>query len=192
MKNLRLLFPLFLFVFSIAGFVACEEDDVPLEPGRAILQLDGDNASGPLRDGGTHRFAVRFDENRLTNFDGRNLTGIRIFIGQAPQSMELSAHVGGTTSPAGVGERRLGLTGTIQSGGFFDYTFVDPLEIDASQTLWLVAEVELQGRQQSIGCDANGRGVDGGDFLFSPATGWGTFSEETGENVNWNIRGLVE
>lgn len=192
MKNFRLLFPLFLFVVSITGFVACEEDDAPLEPGRAILQLDGDNVSGPLRDGGTHRFAVRFDENRLTNFDGRNLTGIRVFIGQAPQGLELSAHVGGTSIPAGTGERRLGITGTIQSGGFFDYTFPDPLVIDASQPLWLVAEVELEGRQASIGCDANGNGVDGGDVLFSPGVGWTTFSDETGENVNWNIRGLVE
>lgn len=190
MKNLRLLLPLFLFVFAIGAFVACEDDD-PLDQDGSILQLDGVNDRGPLREAGTHRFAVRFDESRLANFDGCNLTGVRIFIGQAPASLEISAHVGGETSPAGTGEARIVAGGSIPSGGFFDYTFTDPLVIDAGQALWLVAEVSLNERQQSIGCDAGPR-VAGGDFLFSPATAWGTFFEETGESVNWNIRGVVE
>jgi len=80
----------------------------------------------------------------------------------------------------------------VAAGGFFDYTLDNALPIDASTTLWLVAEVELAEDQQSIGCDANGSGVDGGDFLFSPGSGWGTFGDETGESINWNIRGIVE
>ncbi len=191
MKNLLRFFPVFLLALAAVTFVACEEDD-PIPDDLTVLRLDGDNASGPIRAAGTHRFAVRFDESRLTEFDGKNLTGVRLFVGRAPLSLEISAHEGGDIIPGGTGERRIVAGGVIQDGGFFDYTFIDPLPIDASQALWLVAEVELAEDQQSIGCDANGSGVDGGDFIFSSATGWTTFENETGENVNWNIRGLVE
>ena len=191
MKNLLRLFPLFLFVLSVITFVACEEDE-PIGPDLSILRLDQENASGPVRAAGTHRFAVRFTESRLTEYDGLNLTGIRIFVGRAPMRLELSVHEGGELIPAGVGERRVVASTPVSSGGFFDYTLDSPLQIDASTSLWLVAEVELAEDQQSIGCDANGSGVAGGDFLFSPGTGWGTFEDETGESVNWNIRGLVE
>jgi len=191
MKNLIRLFPLFLFVLAISTFVACEDDE-PIPPDLSILRLDGENVTGPLRDAGTHRFAVRFNESRLTDYDGLNLTGIRVFVGESPAALELSAHVGGETVPAGLGEARVNAGASVPSGGFFDYSFDTPLQIDASQALWLVAEVELAGNQASIGCDANGQGVDGGDFIFSPGTGWGTFEEESGENINWNIRGLVE
>ena len=191
MKLLRFSLPLLGLILTMGLFTACEDDD-PIGPDLSVLQLDGPNVTGPIRPAGTHRFAVRFNETRLQPYDSLNLTGIRIFIGQAPARMELSAHVGGETVPAGVGERRLALSGSIQQGGFFDYTFLEPLTIDASQALWLVAEVELNEQQQSVGCDANGSGVPGGDFIFSPGAGWGTFQEETGDNINWNIRGLVE
>ncbi|MFK8056031.1 MAG: hypothetical protein AB8F78_07935 [Saprospiraceae bacterium] len=191
MKNLLRLLPLLLFVFAISTFVACEEDE-PIGNDLSILRLDGDNASGPVRAAGTHRFAVRFSESRLAEYDGLNLTGVRIFVGQSPFRLEISAHEGGEILPGGTGERRLVASGVVPDGGFFDYTFDSPLSIDASQSLWLVAEVELAEDQQSIGCDANGSGVDGGDWLFSPGTGWGTFLDETGESVNWNIRGIIE
>ena len=190
MKTLRLLFPLFLFVFAIGSFVACEEDD-PLTQESEILRLDGDNVTGPVRSAGTHRFAVRFSESRLAAFDGKNLTCVRLYVGLAPLSLEISAHEGGDIFPAGTGERRIRAGAVVQSGGFFDYTFTDPLPIDVNQALWLVAEVELAADQNSIGCDG-GPTVAGGDFIFSQAAGWGTFSDETGESVNWNIRGIVE
>lgn len=196
MKNLTRLFPLILFVLAIGTFTACEDDDLIDEPiggsNLTVLRLDQDNFSGPIRPEGTTSFGVRFSEARLADFDGRNLTGVRLFIGQAPLSLRISAHEGGELAPAGDGERIVASRGAVPDGGFFDYTFIDPLEIDASQALWLVAEVELAADQQSVGCDAPNSGVDGGDFILIPNTGWTTFEEETGENVNWNIRGLVE
>lgn len=193
MKNLTRLFPLFLFVLAISTFVACEDDDLIVEPaGLTVLQLDGANVSAPLRPEGMNRFGVRFSESRLTDFDGDNLVGVRLFLDRAPQTLEITVHEGGDLAPAGDGERRIAARGTLSTGSFVDYEFIDPLPIDANQPLWLVAEVELAEDQQSVGCDAEGTGVDGGDFIFAPNTGWVTFESLTGVSVNWNIRGLVE
>ena len=76
-------------------------------------------------------------------------------------------------------------------GQFITYRFDEPVVIDAEEPLWIEAEVEIATAQQTIGCDAPGSLVVGGDWLWSEDR-WAPFSERTSERVNWNIRGIVE
>ena len=180
---------LVLIVLLGIGFTACGDDD---NGDGNVLRLDGDNFSAPTLDAGEHEFAVRFDENELARFDGRNLVGLRVFVGNAPASLRFNAYVGGITAPDSL-VRTVNNNANLANPEFRDYRFGTPLVIDASQTLWLGAEVVLdQDEAQSIGCDAPGNGVDGGQWLYDDAEGWQTFVQRGGENVNWNIRGIVE
>ncbi len=189
MKALRLSTLLSLLFVSLFTFSACEDDD--LDDNRVTeLRLDQPNATGPILEAGQHRFAVRFTEADLDEYDGKELIGFRVFVGQAPARLDLLAYDEGEVMPFNqIGALTAGQP--IQDGGFFDYEFARPLIIDADKPLWLVAEVELDQRQQSIGCDAQGSGVFGGDWLWSEDS-WRPFGDRNpGESVNWNIRGLV-
>lgn len=166
-----------------------DEPDLPPIENVAVLNLDGDNVSGPTLGAGTHRLGVQFYEEDLLDFDGRELEGARIFVGRQPASLRISVHPGGEAVP-GFETEALEVVGDIPSGGWFDFAFERPVTIDASDVLWLVVEVEHDAPQQSIGCDAPGSRIDGGDWLWSNDR-WRTFQERSGEEVNWNIRGLV-
>ena len=186
---------LLLLLLTLAlGFTACDDDDLgtdDLQEQFSELRLDGDNFTGPVLEAGQHRFGVRFTEEDLRRFDGDELVGFRIFIGEAPAAMTLIVYDNGVNSPRSeLDIINAGVNG-VNSPGFYDYEFARPLIIDDAQPLWLVAEVELDRRQQSIGCDAPGSGVPGGDWLWSEDE-WLPFSQRIpGEDVNWNIRGIV-
>ncbi len=182
--------PLFLAAGMLFGAASCEPDDVnPPEDNSTELRHDAGNVSGPILDAGLHRFAVRFSESELRSYAGRELTGIRIFIGRAPQSMELLVYEGGDQQP-GTDIDLIRAASPIPSGGFYDYEFAQPLPINVDKPLWIVAEVELSSAQQSIGCDA-GPAKRGGDWLWSEDS-YVPYSERTPESVNWNIRGIVK
>lgn len=167
------------------ALVACEDDDAPVEN---VLALDGPNLTGPILAAGTHRFAVQFFPEDLDPFAGQNLVTARIFVGQAPESMRISVHTGGTTAP-GIEEASLNVSSFGNVGRFIDYD-IGPVAIDPNDFLWIVAEVELAQSQQSIGCDA-GPAVEGGDWLWS-GDRYEPYVDRTSESVNWNIRGVVE
>ncbi len=186
MKSLKLSTLFALLFVSLFAFTACDDDD--LDDRSAELRLDGEHFTEPLLDAGLHRFAVRFTEADLREFDGRELVGIRVYIGRPPAALELRAFDDGDVVP--VNELDFIRAATpIPSGGFFDYEFARPLIINADNPLWLEAEVELTERQQSIGCD-RGPAQFGGDWLWSEDS-FIPFSERTPESVNWNIRGIV-
>lgn len=176
------------FALAALAFVACEDDD-DLGTAEDVLALDGPNLTGPILEAGTHRFAVQFYPEDLEGFAGRNLETARVFIGEAPESMRISVHEGGTTAP-GLELTAVNVTGFGQTRQFVDYRLPDLVPIDPAETLWIVAEVELAAAQQSIGCDA-GPAIDGGDWLWS-GDRYLTYRERTSESVNWNIRGVVE
>ena len=198
MKTLSLL-RLFALLLIVATATACNDDDFfdeveppPPPPTSQFveLNLDGPNDSGPLLTEGQHRLGVQFIQSDLTPFVGRELVGISVYIGQAPASMRLSVSSGGAVVP---GIELLGFDtdlSNVTERGFYDYLFDTPLVLDYEDVLWLVAEIELDATQQSIGCDA-GPAVEGGDWLWS-SDRWLTYRERTNESVNWNIRGLVE
>lgn len=176
---------LLTLAFCALTLVACEDDDAPAED---ILSLDGPNLTGPILEAGTHRFAVQFYPEDLEPFEGQNLATARIFVGQAPESMRISVHAGGTTAPGiELAALNVGNFGTTRR--FIDYD-IGPVPIVADDFLWIVAEVELAQNQQSIGCDA-GPAVEGGDWLWS-SDRYLPYTERTTESVNWNIRGVVE
>lgn len=161
-----------------------EEDDLTDE-----LHLDGPNVSAPTLAAGVHRFGARFSESVLLDYDGRELTGIRVVLGVEPEYLDLLVYEGGDAQPLEFVAEIL-VDDPVASRDFVEYALAEPLVIDADRPLWLVAEVELAIAQQSIGCDAEGSGVTDGDWLWS-GDAWRPFSERTGADVNWNIRGVI-
>lgn len=189
---------LFAFVTALSSTACIEDDPIsfdepPLPPTATQdeLRLDGDNFTAPRLGAGVHRFAVRFAEGDLIDFDGRELVGMAIFLapGATPDYLELRVFAGGEGQPG----RELAVFDApvpSQLGRFVEYGFDEPIVIGSDEALWLEAEVDLPTAQQTIGCDEPGSGVEGGDWLWSEDR-WEPFSERTPENVNWNIRGIV-
>ena len=192
--------PLFLLssVLAALSVTACVEDDPidfddPPEPPVVVNELskDGDNFTAPRLPAGIHRYAVRFSESELLDFDGRELTGISIYVHPTaePDYIDVLVRSGGDTQPG----REVAIAGEdtpTDLGQFITYTFDEPVVIDAGAPLWLEAEVRTATAQQTIGCDAGPR-VPGGDWLWSEDR-YLPFSERApGESVNWNIRGVL-
>ena len=192
--------PLYLLFSLLAtlSFTACVEDDPidfddPPEPPVVVNELskDGDNFTAPRLPPGQHRFAVRFSESELLDFDGRELTGVSIFVapGATPEYIDVRVLQGGDTQPG----REVTIAGEDTPrdlGQFITYTFDEPVAIDAEEPLWLEAEVQIATAQQTIGCDAGPR-VPGGDWLWSEDRYLPFAERAPGESVNWNIRGVL-
>ena len=189
-------YALLLALLAALTLTACIEDDPidieePPVPAATELRKDGDNFTAPRLPAGVHRFAVRFSESELRAFEGRELTGVSLFVapGATPEYLDIRVYRGGDVVPG----TEVAFAGEDQPrdfGEFIAYAFEEPVVIDAEAPLWIEAEVEIATAQQTIGCDAPGSGVQGGDWLWSEDR-WLPFSERTPERINWNLRGLL-
>ncbi len=181
-----------LFVFALLSLASCKDDDPVLPDNQTLLHLDGNNATGPVLDPGEYEMAAFFPASEMAGHVGKKLIQIQFFAGQAPESVSVKAYGKGTANEPGATLYEADVTNGLKTPSWNNHTLATPLTI-TGEDMWLVVAFKHTVKQQSIGCDS-GPNKAGGDWLYQSSDGdWKTFKERTTtENVNWNIRGLLE
>ena len=179
---------------AILAFTACGDDDNPTVD-LNVLRYDGDNASSPALDAGTHELAVYFPASYLSDYIGKTLTQVEFYAAGGADSYKVVIHGPGTSTTPGPVIREEDVTSRVNSSNsnaLYKQNLSTPLEI-TGEDIWIGMVVVHSSTLQTIGCDSGPR-KNGGDWIWSADTQqWETFQQRTGsESVNWNIRGYLE
>lgn len=179
-----------LFCLVVGSIFSCDPDG---DNGPSVLSYDGPNETSPIRPDGLHEFAAQFTSDLTMPFQGRQLEMVRFFLTQEVDELRVRIYGEGTGSTPGNLLYEFDLTNRQTAGTFNEHRLSDPVDITGDD-LWISMAVRLGGVQQSIGCDAEGSGQAGGDWLFFEGDNqWLTFRQRTNgqASVNWNIQGVV-
>ncbi|MEL6275733.1 MAG: hypothetical protein AAFU03_11565 [Bacteroidota bacterium] len=172
---------------SILFAAGCGDDDATVQD---VLQHDGPNLTGPTLGQGLHELAARFTAAELAPYVGRELDKISFYLRQIPASVEVVVYGQGDLNTPGPDRYARDITNRITTTGWIEHRLTEAIDI-RDEDIWISIAVLHDGPQQSVGCDT-GPTQPGGDHLFlSTEPDWSTFSQLTGESVNWNIRAFL-
>lgn len=176
----------FFLALAIMLTLGCKKDK---EDG-FVLSYDGPNQSGPILAPGYHETAVLFPSNETAKYQGKQLTSISFFMGVVPQKVEVIVYGEGTADAPGTELYRANVTSGIKTPEWNEHILSKAIDLTGDD-IWLSIGLTHDQPGQSIGCDAGPRKPNG-DWIFHLTDNfWDTFNAETGESVNWNIRGSV-
>jgi hypothetical protein len=175
---------LLLMLSAIVLFGACKKDT-----DNNLLQLDGENFTGPQLEAGPHETAVRFSSELTRPFTGKNLSAIVWYTGPRAASTTVKVYGPGNGNAPGPLLFSKDISSLVRPFSWNEYTLDTPIPISGEE-LWLSVAFVHAEAGQTIGCDA-GPNRSGGDWLYSTDGQWRTYTQRTGESVNWNIRGKV-
>ncbi|WP_116126385.1 hypothetical protein [Lewinella sp. IMCC34183] len=182
---------LLLLAAPLLLWTSCEKDDPAVA---TTLNYDGDPVSAPQLPPGKNMFAAYFPPSVTQQYTGRTLERIRFYLNTIPDSTAVVVYGEGPDDRTpGAELYRQPMTNRITTNRWIEDRVIPGLEIDG-QGLWLAVEVVLpDGEPFSVGCDA-GRTYNSNGDLLRLATNpnqWASFRDITGEQVNWNIRGIL-
>ncbi len=183
-----LLLPIAIGIAALT-VTACKDDEAPSSD---LLRHDGNNATGPLLAAGFHELAVYFPASEMAEFTGKKLVELQVFVGVKPQDLTLKVYGKGTAiAPGAVLYEKTITVSSLTTPDWNNHTISTPITLDGDD-IWIAVGVIHTVEQQSIGCDS-GPNEAGGDWLFSGSDSeWKTYTERTGESVNWNLRARIE
>ena len=123
--------------------------------------------------------------------DELSKVSIYIYSGASVCTFTLNIYQGGT-SPTNPGSLMYTQPLTLIDGDN-EIVLTTPLEIDASQELWITYQIVQSSSSNPAGMDGGPRIIDKGD-IFNDGGSWNSFYAITGGqfNLNWNIEGYVE
>ena len=193
MKTLRLPFYL-LLCLGILAWTGCgdDEDDLVIE----TLNYDGNNVTAPLSRASV--FAAYFPPDQVAPFQGRNLESVNFFLANLPPETRVIIYEEGDTqtTPGDVLYESANLNGRINFvGDFYSHRLPTPIEL-GDRGIWIGVSTGFNEftteLSQTVGCDAEGNGVENGDWMLIDGS-WISFFDFTGQTtaVNWNIRGVI-
>lgn len=183
----------FLLLASLLAFASCEKDEPNGQAGdTVILRLDQDNASSPLLPAGTYEHAVKFPTSLTSLYEGDLLTGVQVHMYDVPSSIGIAVYGPGSNATSPGVELYYGTISGLTPNSVNNISFdpQDYISIGRSD-LWIAIVYTTSGGTPVVGCDAGPRDPNG-DYLKDNNT-WTTFRDfSVTENINWNIRGIVE
>ena len=181
---------LLLLAFSVIFVTACKKDD-PIPDGKATLQYDGANATGPLLAAGYHELAVYFPSATMSAYKDWKLKEVTWFMGGFPDSCVVKIYDEGTSDTPGALLYEEDVTGTTVVNDWQEHLLPTPLTV-TGDGIWISIALRHDIEKQSIGCDS-GPNRANGDWLYQDSDqDWLTYFQRTQESVNWNIRTKVE
>lgn len=149
---------------------------------------DGINADAiGLTGGGTFYVGARFTSAELGDYDGQYITKVSFFNNEPTATFVLKIWTGANAGTEVLSQPLSGLNAP-------DWNEIDlttPVEIDATQELWIGYEVTHGDAVFPAGCDAGPAVANFGDMLSIDGTTWESMSIAYGLDYNWNIQGLV-
>lgn len=183
----------FSFVCLSLLITSCGSDDgvfIPAE-GDNVLYYDGANFTGPNLEAAEYEAAAYFPASITSNYTGKRIIEVQWFMGLVPADCDIKIYSGSSGNAPGdlLYTANISLN-SISTPAWNTHIIPTGIEI-TGEALWISVALLHNNQQQSIGCDS-GPADGNGDWLFSSSdNSWQTFSQRTGENINWNIRGIV-
>lgn len=181
---------MYLILATFVFLAACKDD--PIDPNTQELHYDGPNLTGPVLPAGNHEAAARFTSAQTAPFDGKQMTAVRWFMGLRPQSCTVKIYAAGTAQLPGALLYSANIsTQQIKEQDWTVHTLSPAIDI-TGQEMWISIAFTHAQAQQSIGCDAGPRKNDGDWLLQSTDSLWLPFNQRGPDQINWNIRGIIE
>lgn len=180
---------LLLALFTWTGCGSDDDDVVEQE----FVNYDGPNVSAPSLPPGTNTFGVYFPASVMDRYVGRSIDAITFYVTSVPRATTVKIFADGPDNRTpGAELYSRDITNRVTLTEWYTDRLQNPYEI-TGEGLWLAVEVELAaGESFSIGCDAGRTFDSNGNLLYlSTENEWQTFQDITGEQVNWNIRGVL-
>jgi hypothetical protein len=192
MKNIIL-----LTLCAAVYFTACKDDvlDFEYDPGR--MHYDGPNFTAPFLPAGTTEASAMFPDKVLDLYEGKFIDGIELSIYDIPEACTLIIYgdgSGNTPGPVIYEEdiRSILEPGDGEMGKWNTITLPSPIPIPSSGDIWVALRSTQSVATQVIGCDA-GPSKDNGDWLYESSDGlWRTFLDRGGDDINWNMRAVID
>jgi len=179
----------FIYFLVLSLFlISCGDD----EPEINLLSYDGDNLTAPSLPGGNHEMAVRFPSFETSEFQGRSLTEVQVFMYDVPSDIAMNIYTEGNSSGPDFSTVTQYEVGGLTPNSWNN--LVLPQAFTITSEMWISFNWSQSGQQQVIGCDAGPANPNGDWIILSTdSRGWTSFRDISGgESVNWNIRGVVE
>jgi len=153
-----------------------------------------ENFSAPSLDEGIYEAAARFNMDDVTEFQGKQLTGVNVYFVGVPPSPRVKVYAQGTGNVPG----ELLYDSVLQpsetaSDSWTNHILTTPVDIPA-EGLWIAVRIDHPvDNFGSVGCD-EGSADPNGDLMFVNGDNiWTTLRDFTNgaTDINWNIRGVV-
>lgn len=133
--------------------------------------------------------AIRFTPSDLQTYHGMYLTRIAAYLAAQDCQIFLRVWQGGNQYYAGTLLREQAVSGWI-SNSWNEFELVNPVQIDASQELWIGYRVINTSGGYPAGVDNGPAVAYKGDMLLYGAN-WVSMSDYFGWNINWNLKGML-
>lgn len=175
-------------LFAVALFlVACGKEE---RTAQFTLNHDGDNANAPILPEDIYEAAAQFSASQVAPYAGQQLTGVEVYMNDSPLSTSIKIYDAGDGNSPGDLLYEGDLTGNIKTDDWTTHILSQPLTLTGEE-LWISVRLRHARNTQSIGCD-EGPSATGGDWLYQESDKvWRPFEVRYGEDINWNIRGVV-
>jgi hypothetical protein len=178
--------------FCIALLSACKEDvlDFDYDPGR--IHYDSENFTAPFLPTGTTEAAAKFTPRILDLYEGRQIDAVQVSIYNIPDAASLVFYGDGGKNAPGDILYEEDIRDLLIANQWNTIALTSPLPIPASGDLWMSLRTTQAVGLQVIGCDP-GPSKENGDWLYESSDGdWRSFLDRGGDDINWNIRAVVD
>tara|TARA_Y100000588_G_scaffold395259_1_gene521977 strand:+ start:5959 stop:20802 length:14844 start_codon:yes stop_codon:yes gene_type:complete len=163
--------------------------EIPQESDDIVINWDnGENNDGiGLTNGGDWSYAAKWDASDISSYDGYYLHAVDFFPRGISTTFTLKIWMG---ENAGILLYEQAINDPVYEQ-WNTVTLDSPVQIDASDELWIGFGLSQPAGEFPAGCD-NGPAVPFyGDLLTLDGTVWESMSESYSLNYNWNIQGIL-
>lgn len=185
----KVLYSLFIFVVFIS---ACSDDDLDFiyDPGR--LHYDSENFTAPFLPAGTAEAAAKFPPKILDLYEGRQIEAIQLSIYNIPEACTLLLYGDGSNDTPGPVIYEQDIRSILEENKWNTISLPSPIPIPDDGDLWIALRSIHPVSLQVIGCDP-GPSKENGDWLYESGDGlWRSFLDRGGDDINWNIRAVID
>ncbi len=160
--------------------------DEPIDPNNAWLNYDnGENEDGiGLQSGGSFLVSARWETYQLTPYDGMFIDVVRFFPRSETASFNLKIWAGANAGTLVYEQEVTEYVPEIWN----DIALTTPIELDASQELWIGYETTHEAGDYPAGCDSGPAEAGFGDLISLDGVEWESMATAYGLNYNWNIQ----
>jgi len=181
----------YAFIFLILLFSNCSEDRLATGPEDFSLGYDGPNSTSPQLPGGQYQLATKFPAALTSSIAGQQITEIAFYIYDVPRTCEVRIYGSGSPNQPGPPLYSANVGGDLRRDRWNYHVLTTPVDVTA-EDIWVAIRFSHNNDQQTLGCDAGPRNIDGDWSLFSSDNQWLTFRARTNADINWNIRCKVQ